>query len=120
VAQRTTGAQVLRLNDALLSALQDAGLTPEQVLDGCDPVFTAIRSAAAGGPRRGEDRRFADGLDLLLAALAELAGEGSPQPRKPLGERPRARQGGHGAFARPVARSTLPHGLVQRGGGRLR
>jgi AcrR family transcriptional regulator len=102
-----TGPQALRLADAILEALQDAALDPddaqdaydvfltyvlgsagrqttaaaparwrgfERALDRVEPdAYPALRRAVEAGTGRGDDARFAGGLDLVLDAIARRA-----------------------------------------------
>lgn len=102
-----TGPQALRLADAILGALEEAGLDQGDAQDAYDLFFTyvlgsagrqttasaparwqsfesaldraepdaypALRRAARGGTPRGDDARFAGGLDLVLDVIASRA-----------------------------------------------
>jgi AcrR family transcriptional regulator len=100
-----TGPQALRLADAILAALEDAGLDPDHVQDAYDVFLTYVLGSAgrqatataparwqgferaldqadpdsypavrrASGATRGDDERFAGGLDLVLDAIAGRA-----------------------------------------------
>jgi TetR/AcrR family tetracycline transcriptional repressor len=100
-----TGAQALRLADAILGALEDAGLDPDEAQDAYDVFLTYVLGSAgrqatataparwqgferaldqaepdsypalrrATGTVRGDDARFAGGLDLVLDAIAGRA-----------------------------------------------
>ena len=100
-----TGPQSLRLADAILGALEDAGLDPDDAQDAYDVFLTYVLGSAgrqatataparwhgfaraldqaepesypalrrAGGTIRGDNARFAGGLDLVLDAIAGRA-----------------------------------------------
>jgi hypothetical protein len=100
-----TGPQALRLADAILGALEDAGLDPDDAQDAYDVFLTYVLGSAgrqatataparwqgferalaqadpdsypalrrASGTIRGDDARFAGGLDLVLDAIADRA-----------------------------------------------
>jgi len=100
-----TGPQALRLADAILAALADAGLDADDAQDAYDVFLTYVLGSAgrqatataparwqgferaldqaepdsfpalrrASGTVRGDDARFAGGLDLVLDAIADRA-----------------------------------------------
>jgi AcrR family transcriptional regulator len=98
-----TGPEALRLADAILAALQDAGLDPDDAQDAYDVFLTyvlgsagrqttataparwrgfelaleaghpALRRALDSGTSRDDDTRFAGGLELVLDAIAGRA-----------------------------------------------
>ena len=90
-----TGPQALRIADAILAALDDAGVDPAAAPDAYDVFLTyvlgsagrharwqgfaaaagldaypALRRATLSDPTRDDDARFAGGLDLVLDAIA--------------------------------------------------